>query len=105
MSLEELKKQWQGEWKAIDKAKAAANEQISKLNELLVQEARDEGSLDSSDVSLIVFGSLARAEWTSGSDLDWTLLIDGVADHEHANAAHHVERLLEEARLKKPGQT
>ncbi len=26
----------------------------------------------SEDTSLVVFGSLARGEWTSGSDLDWT---------------------------------
>ena len=31
----------------------------------------------SEDTSLVVFGSLARQEWTSASDLDWTYLIDG----------------------------
>ena len=36
----------------------------------------------SEDTSLVVFGSLARGEWTSGSDLDWTYLIDGGAPNE-----------------------
>lgn len=34
----------------------------------------------SEDTSLVVFGSLARGEWTSKSDLDWTFLIDGGAN-------------------------
>lgn len=29
------------------------------------------------DASFVVSGSLAREEWTYGSDVDWTLLIDG----------------------------
>ncbi|HMG69176.1 MAG TPA: nucleotidyltransferase domain-containing protein [Chitinophagaceae bacterium] len=33
--------------------------------------------LFSSDVDLVVFGSIARNECTIGSDVDWTLLIDG----------------------------
>lgn len=32
------------------------------------------------DTSVVVHGSLARQECTIGSDLDWTLLVDGVAD-------------------------
>jgi hypothetical protein len=35
---------------------------------------------DSEDTSIVVFGSLARDEYTKGSDIDWTLLIDGFAD-------------------------
>ncbi len=31
------------------------------------------------DIGLVAFGSLARLEWTSGSDVDWTLLVDGKA--------------------------
>jgi hypothetical protein len=42
----------------------------------------------SEDTSLVVFGSLARGEWTSGSDLDWTYLIDGGANSDHLLIAH-----------------
>jgi hypothetical protein len=35
------------------------------------------------DTTLVVFGSLARNEFTTGSDVDWTLLVDGPANPEH----------------------
>jgi hypothetical protein len=38
------------------------------------------------DTSFVVFGSLARSEFTLGSDLDWTLLLDGPADPAHREA-------------------
>lgn len=104
MSFVDLKARLGGEWKAIDKSRAAADSQLLRLDELLAAEATAAGSLISDDVSLVVYGSLARAEWTGGSDLDWTLLIDGVADHQHANTGHHVGRLLD-ANFKKPGRT
>jgi hypothetical protein len=52
--------------------------------------------LDNQDSSIVVFGSLARDEATPGSDLDWTLLVDGKADPEHV-------RLSQEIRRKIPG--
>jgi hypothetical protein len=35
------------------------------------------------DTALVVFGSLARKELTAGSDIDWTLLVDGAASSDH----------------------
>lgn len=46
-----------------------------------------------SDTSIVVFGSLARFELTSGSDIDWTLLLDGPSDPRH----HHVSRKIASA--------
>jgi len=37
-------------------------------------------ALDSEDTSIVVSGSLARDEYTAGSDIDWTLLVDGSVD-------------------------
>src|SRR5580698_3300862 len=61
----------------------------------------------SEDTSLVVFGSLARDEWTSGSDLDWTYLIDGEANPEHPRIAQEIQRILKnnETKFKPPGQT
>ncbi|HLM82057.1 MAG TPA: nucleotidyltransferase domain-containing protein [Terriglobales bacterium] len=61
----------------------------------------------SEDTSLVVFGSLARQEWTSGSDLDWTYLIDGEANSDHLRIAQEIRRLLEseKGKFKPPGQT
>lgn len=47
------------------------------------------------DVDIVVFGSLARREWTSGSDVDWTMLIDGQADSGHRSTAREVENTLQ----------
>ena len=62
----------------------------------------------SDDVDVVVFGSLARREWTSGSDVDWTMLIDGQADTQHRWAAREIERSLADiefrgTKLNKPG--
>ena len=46
-----------------------------------------------SDASIVVFGSLARFELTPGSDIDWTLLLDGPSDPRH----HHVSRRIASA--------
>jgi hypothetical protein len=55
-----------------------------------------------SDSGLIIFGSLARGECTTGSDVDWTLLIDGPADPGHHRVAQQIERTLVDAKLKEP---
>jgi hypothetical protein len=48
----------------------------------------------STDVDLVVFGSLARGEWTSGSDVDWTLLIDGQAIPDHRTVARSIRDII-----------
>lgn len=59
----------------------------------------------SSDASVVVFGSLARDEFTAGSDLDWTLLVDGQADSQHLRVAQEIEGLLIDNAMKRPGPT
>lgn len=53
----------------------------------------------SPDVSLVAFGSLARLEWTSGSDVDWTLLVDGPSDPEHFALTRDIELRLRDAQF------
>ena len=45
-------------------------------------------------MNFVVFGSLARREWTSGSDVDWSLLVDGQTDPEDIYIAKRIEQLL-----------
>ena len=61
----------------------------------------------SEDTSLVVFGSLARQEWTSASDLDWTYLIDGQANSDHLVIAQQIRKALKEhkEKFRPPGQT
>jgi hypothetical protein len=60
---------------------------------------------DPSDTSIVVFGSLARGESTPGSDVDWTLLIDGQADEGHYKAARAVSETLRRSGFVGPGPT
>lgn len=49
------------------------------------------------DAALVVFGSLARGEMTQGSDLDWALLVDGQATHQHQETALKIQAALAKA--------
>jgi hypothetical protein len=104
MSLDELRNRQKKEWPAIAKAKNDAAARLALVRRI-VQEAANGGPIDSEDISVVVFGSLAREEWTSGSDLDWSLIIDGGVDHEHAHAAALFRQKISDAALKSPGPT
>jgi len=89
-------------WDHITKAASAAAHQraelitrISERHEHLLAQSSEQ------EMEVVVFGSLGRDEWTSGSDVDWTLLIDGRADLEHFHAANVVGQAIDENR--KPG--
>lgn len=57
------------------------------------------------DGAIVVLGSLARREWTRGSDVDWTLLLDGQADPSHRTLAHEFADRLAQDGYTKPGPT
>jgi predicted nucleotidyltransferase len=104
MSLEELRQKFGKEWPALAKARLAAGARFEQIRKI-VREGAGGTSFDSGAVAVVVFGSLARYEWTSGSDLDWTLLIDGGVDVEHARTASLLRANVEAAGLKQPGPT
>jgi predicted nucleotidyltransferase len=85
-------------WPSIEAAARRSAEVQAQLRTLL----RDEIP---SDTSVVVFGSLARGEYTAGSDLDWTLLIDGQADEGHFSQVQAITRILKGARFHEPGPT
>jgi len=64
----------------------------------------DLSEFNSADSSIIVYGSLGRDEFTPGSDLDWTLLVDGIADPSHLDVALAIKARLEELGHKPPGR-
>lgn len=61
--------------------------------------------LPTDEGSFVVFGSMARREFTVDSDLDWTVLIDGRADSLHLRLVHQLRNRLAEADFKVPGPT
>jgi predicted nucleotidyltransferase len=58
-----------------------------------------------SETSVIVHGSVARQECTQGSDLDWTLLVDGQADASVQETFLAIKDAITDAgHFKQPGQ-
>jgi predicted nucleotidyltransferase len=86
-------------WTAIKAAADAATEKRRALADHLAK-----AKLVPPDTTFVMFGSLARNEVTAGSDLDWTLLVDGQSDTQHLDVTKAIKQLVE-ADNKPPGPT
>lgn len=100
MNINELGKRNGKNWGEIVKAQELTLENIENIRSQL-----SASNLSSSDVDVVVFGSIARDECTLGSDVDWTLLVDGQASSIHLDSAHVVENSVVATGLAKPGAT
>jgi predicted nucleotidyltransferase len=96
--LQRLAQRLDRAWPHLEAARIASDKTRAHLTQRLVDRVPD-------DTSLVVFGSLARGELTAGSDLDWTLLVDGRAHEAHHTGAHAIARIFDEENVKKPGPT
>lgn len=76
-------------WPAIQKAKDNTQGRWKTLEEAF------QGQV-AGDTSVVLFGSIAREEMTSGSDADWILLVDGQAYPEHEDQKRDLENKLRE---------
>lgn len=92
-----LRERLGAEWPYI----MASREKSATMMERLRREL-DQPHLTPSDTTLVVFGSLARGEFTDGSDVDWTLLVDGAADPYHQGAAQRIRTRLDDMKLTAP---
>lgn len=95
-SLLELQRQLGTDWSHLVTAKERATAKRGELQRALIGK-------DSDDTSIVVFGSLARDEFTNGSDIDWTLLIDGFADTHHLNLVREIREIVKVHSEKDPG--
>jgi hypothetical protein len=102
MNLTDLGKKYQKNWKSIEESNALSIKIHQKIRDLFSGLSMP---LFSTDEDLIVFGSLARNEYTSKSDIDWTLLVDGQAKPSHSNITDTIRTKLEEAEFDSPGTT
>jgi hypothetical protein len=98
--LKELEAKLGANWPAIRKAVAGTEQELTKLEQLLLPRG---GRPLAENVSLVVFGSLARGESTSRSDLDWTLLINGEVDGQHFSIFRTTRKKLRAAGTIDPG--
>jgi predicted nucleotidyltransferase len=84
------------QWNQLAAAATRTGQKKSQLSQALT-------GLDSADTSIVAFGSLARNEFTQGSDIDWTLLIDGQAASEHLAIANKIRDEIAKLEGKEPG--
>jgi predicted nucleotidyltransferase len=94
--LEQLEARLQSRWAAIHNAREKTQMRQRELADCFER-------YGSPDTSLVVFGSVAREEVTSGSDLDWILLIDGQSVPEHNDQEREIERILLDREFIAPG--
>jgi hypothetical protein len=87
-NVDSLERRLGADWVHLKRARFLTVEVKAKLQEAVA-------GLDSEDTSIVVSGSLARHEFTTGSDLDWMLLIDGSADHRHHDLFQRVEAKIQ----------
>lgn len=95
--IQALEAKLNARWKNI----TGARELSAQIRSTLRQ---DIAGLDSDDSSVVISGSLARDEFTSGSDIDWTLLIDGQADPNIIDILPHIQEAVSRAAAKPPGR-
>jgi hypothetical protein len=86
-------------WPNITAAQTFSREKVTLLTSTV------DDLLPTDEGSLVVFGSMARCEFTVESDLDWAIMIDGRADSRHLEIVHALKPKLEEAGFKVPGPT
>ncbi|MCC6858193.1 MAG: nucleotidyltransferase domain-containing protein [Bryobacterales bacterium] len=60
---------------------------------------------DSADANVVVYGSMARDEMTSESDLDWTLLLDKPVDPADLPTTQRIASKIYAAKFAEPGKT
>jgi predicted nucleotidyltransferase len=99
-TITELSKQCNRQWPAISSAYEETQKQLRLLTDLIEKEMGP----TSSESSIVVYGSLARDEYTATSDVDWTLLIDGQSDPKYIKVAQAVSGVLEAQKIRGPGQ-
>lgn len=85
------------QWPNIEAARTFSRETIALLKCALADS-------DSDDTSVVVLGSLGREEFTSGSDIDWNLLVDGIADPNHHALLQDVRKKINEVAKKSVGR-
>jgi predicted nucleotidyltransferase len=86
-------------WTHIRACSRAAQEQRQLLADVVGAKR-----LVPEDTSFVVFGSLARGEWTQSSDIDWALLVDGPADGAHLTMTHDIRQEIRKGGWKEPGR-
>jgi predicted nucleotidyltransferase len=96
-ALDELEKRTRSKWDHLHFARRRSHEELQEITATLK-------SFSTADASIVVVGSLAREEFTTDSDIDWTLLLDGMSHPQDEQLARDIRLALEEINKKQPGR-
>ena len=96
-AVDQLESRLGATWPNIKQARTNANSKLDELNTVLP-------NLLARDTSIVLFGSLGRLELTSGSDIDWTMLLDGSSDPRHFEIALEIAEIIDKVSGKAVGQ-
>jgi predicted nucleotidyltransferase len=93
----QLEQKLRADWPSLRACESATQDALDKLRTAVA-------AMSTGDTSVVVFGSLARREFTPESDADWSLLVDGMADPQHLNSSLEIARRIRETGIKQPGR-
>ena len=94
-TLESLESRTGSKWEHLRIARQNSGSECMKITEAL-------DTFSTADASIVVDGSLARKECTPGSDVDWTLLLDGMSRPQDEQLARNICQDLERIGRKQP---
>src|SRR4029434_11136521 len=95
-TVDALEQRLMADWPHLSAARDRANRATAGLRSAL-------RTFDSADTVIVVSGSLARKEFTPGSDIDWTLLVDGSADPRHYDLTAKINTVVADIASKPTG--
>jgi predicted nucleotidyltransferase len=98
-SVDILEAEVNATWKNLRAGKDRACKKRQEITDHLLM-----NGVTSDAYSVVVNGSLARDEFTEGSDIDWTLLVDGPVDPTHAQIAKKIRNIISKLSNKKTGR-
>ncbi len=96
-ALDELEKRTKSSWNHLRRARQRSQEEFLEITAAL-------RIFPTADASIVVVGSLAREEFTTDSDIDWTLLLDGMSHPQDEQLARDIRIALEKINKKQPGR-
>lgn len=83
-------------WPNIESTRELSDQKLAELESALED-------LYSDDVSIVFLGSLGRGEFTEKSDIDWYLLVDGIADPHHHDLFLEADKRIKRIASKEVG--
>jgi predicted nucleotidyltransferase len=96
-ALDILEKRTKSKWDHLRTARLVSEREKAEITQALE-------TFPTADASIVVVGSLARQEFTAGSDIDWTLVLDGMSRPQDEQLARDIRKVLDDLKKKQPGR-